>query len=158
MSIVPIFKRRIFTRKVIYRLFQLNVWTFQKCSRMSTPRLSRRLPAVRLGYVTKKMHWPRQGLERRRIGTRQGSAHKAEEFVGFRTLFSHLFVLAKIAWHPHTGQGLSLYRKIPKVEFDCRRTSVIVHRSASDKLAVESIPPKKLYKCLCINSYTSLIT
>ena len=30
-SIVPIFKRRIFTGKVIYRLFQLNVWTFQKC-------------------------------------------------------------------------------------------------------------------------------
>ena len=27
---MPIFKRRIFTRKVIYRLFQLNVGTFQK--------------------------------------------------------------------------------------------------------------------------------
>ena len=55
MPSVPIFKRRIFTRKVIYRLFQLNVGTFQKCkkcSRMRTPRLSRRLPAVRLGYVT----------------------------------------------------------------------------------------------------------
>ena len=157
MSIVPIFKRRIFTRKVIYRLFQLKLRTFQKCSRMSTPRLSRRLPRPFVSDTSPKCIY-RQGLERRRIGTRQGSAHKAEEFVGFRTLFSHLFVLGKIAWHPHTGQGLSLYRKIPKAEFDCRRTSVIVHRSASDKLAVESIPPKKLYKCLCINSYTSLIT
>ena len=34
------------------RLFQLNEGTFQKCSRMCTPRLSWRLPAVRLGYVT----------------------------------------------------------------------------------------------------------
>ena len=157
MSIVPIFKRRIFTRKVIYRLFQLKLRIFQKCSRMSTPRLSRRLTRPFVSDTSPKCIY-RQGLERRRIGTRQGSAHKAEEFVGFRTLFSHLFVLAKIAWHPHTGQGLSLYRKIPKAEFDCRRTSVIVHRSASDKLAVESIPPKKLCKCLCINSYTSLIT
>ena len=30
----------------------------QKCSHMRTPRLSRRLPAVRLGYIT-LMHWPR---------------------------------------------------------------------------------------------------
>ena len=52
VSTVPIFKRRIFTRKVIYRLFQLNVGTFQKRSCMRTPRLSRRLPAVRVGYVT----------------------------------------------------------------------------------------------------------
>ena len=42
----------------------------------------------------------------------RSSAHKAKEFVGFRTLFSHLFVRGKIAWHTH--HGLSLYRKIPK--------------------------------------------
>ena len=37
---------------------------------MRTPRLSRRLPAVRLGYVTECID--REGLERRRTGTRQG--------------------------------------------------------------------------------------
>ena len=79
VSIVLIFKRRIFTRKVIKRLFQLTVWT---CSRMRTPRLSRRLPTVRLGYVT-EMHRLRgpgktpwdfgtrdEGLEDIKFGTR----------------------------------------------------------------------------------------
>ena len=42
----------------------MNFSKIQKCSRMRTPRLSRRLPAVRLGYVT-EMHWPR--------GTRQSN-------------------------------------------------------------------------------------
>ena len=58
ITLIGALKRRIFTRKVVYRLFQLNVGTFQKCkkcSRMRTPRLSRRLPAARLGYVT-EMH------------------------------------------------------------------------------------------------------
>ena len=37
-------------------------------------------------------------------------AHKAKEFVGFRTLFSHLFVRGKIAWHPHTKVFLCIAR------------------------------------------------
>ena len=79
MSILPIFKQRIFTRKVIYRLFQLTVWTFKKCSRMRTPRLSRCLPAVRLRYVTKMLD--REGPERRHTGTRQHK-HKHRSFQG----------------------------------------------------------------------------
>ena len=116
---MPIFKRRIFTRKVIYRLFQLTVWT---CSRMRTPRLSRRLPAVRLGYVT-EMHWPRgpgktpwdlrtrdEGLEDIKFGTR-GSQIQGRRGHGMSiiitkvggkcdiNLFPHEYVLVK-ATHP----------------------------------------------------------
>ena len=40
----------------------------------------------------------------------RSSAHKAKEFVGFRTLFSHLFVRGKIAWHPHTKVFLCIAR------------------------------------------------
>ena len=40
----------------------------------------------------------------------RSSAHKAREFVGFRTLFSHLFVRGKIAWHPHTKVFLCIAR------------------------------------------------
>ena len=40
----------------------------------------------------------------------RSSAHKTEEFVGFRTLFSQLFVRGKIAWHPHTEVFLCIAR------------------------------------------------
>ena len=40
----------------------------------------------------------------------RNSAHKPKEFVGFRTLFSYLFVRGEIAWHPHTEVFLCIAR------------------------------------------------
>ena len=72
MSIVPIFKRRIFTRKVIYRLFQLNVWTFQKCKNAHACAL-RDCLGVSQPFVsdTSLKCIDREGLKRCRTGTRQ---------------------------------------------------------------------------------------
>ena len=70
---MPIFKRRIFTRKVIYRLFQLNVGTFQKCKNAHACAL-RDCLGVSRPFVsdTSPKCIDREGLERRRTGTRQG--------------------------------------------------------------------------------------
>ena len=82
MSIVPIFKRRIFTRKVIYRLFQLTVWTFQKCKNAHACALQDCLGISR-PFVsdTSPKCIDREGLERRRTGTRQHK-HKHCSFQG----------------------------------------------------------------------------
>ena len=74
MSVVSIFKRRIFTRKVIYRSFQLDVWTFQKCKNAHACPLRDCLGVSRLFVSdTSPKCIDREGLERRRIRTRQGS-------------------------------------------------------------------------------------
>ena len=72
VSTVPIFKRRILTRKVIYRLFQLNVWTFQKCKNAHACAL-RDCLGISRPFVsdTSPKCIDREGLERRRTGTRQ---------------------------------------------------------------------------------------
>ena len=69
---MPIFKQRIFTRKVIYRLFQLNVWTFQKCKNAHACALRDCLGVSRpfVSDTSPKCIY-REGLERRRAGTRQ---------------------------------------------------------------------------------------
>ena len=72
---VPIFERRIFTRKVIYRVFQLNVGTFQKCKNTHACALGDCLGVSRLisrPFVsdTSPKCIDREGLERRRTGTR----------------------------------------------------------------------------------------
>ena len=58
-------------------------------------------------------------------------------------------------------------RQYVSTEFDCRRISVIVHRSVSDKLAADSlvllvcglslIPPKREKECLTIVSNQRLV-
>ena len=72
VSIVPIFKRRKFTRKVIYRLFQLTVSTFQKCKNADACAL-RDCLSVSRPFVsdTSPKCIDLEGLERRRTGTRQ---------------------------------------------------------------------------------------
>ena len=69
---MPIFKRRIFTRKVSYRLFQVNVGTFQKCKNAHACAL-RDCLGVSRPFVsdTSPKCIDREGLERRRTGTRQ---------------------------------------------------------------------------------------
>ena len=70
---MPIFKRRIFTRKVIYGLFQLNVWTFQKCKNNARACALRGCLGVSRPFVsdTSPKFIDREGLERRRTGTKQ---------------------------------------------------------------------------------------
>ena len=72
------FKRRIFTRKVIYRLFQLNVGTFQKCKNAHACAL-RDCLGVSRPFVsdTSPKCIDREGLERRRIGIRQGASKES---------------------------------------------------------------------------------
>ena len=67
-----IFKRRIFTRKVIYRLFQLNVRTFRKCKHPHACAL-RDCLGVSRSFVsdTSPKCIDREGLKRRRKWTRQ---------------------------------------------------------------------------------------
>ena len=74
VSIVLIFKQRIFTRKVIYRLFQLNVWTFQKCKNAHACALWDCLGVSRpfVSDTSPKNALTEKGLERRPIRTRQG--------------------------------------------------------------------------------------
>ena len=94
MSIVPIFKRRVFTRKVIYRLFQLNVWTFQKCKNAHTCALRDCLGVSRPFVSDKSLKCiDREGLERCRTGTRQhirlhAYSWNMENFFFFSLIFS----------------------------------------------------------------------
>ena len=79
---MPIFKRRIFTRKVSYRLFQLNVGTFQKCKNAHTCALRDCLGVSRPFVSDKSLKCiDREGLERCRTGTRQHK-HKHRSFQG----------------------------------------------------------------------------
>ena len=72
---MPILKRRIFTRKVIYRLFQLNVGTFQKCKNAHACAL-RDCLGVSRPFVsdTSPKCIDREGLKRRR--TRDEASQK----------------------------------------------------------------------------------
>ena len=69
---MPIFKRRIFMRKVIYTLFQLNVGPFKKCKNAHTCALRDCLGVSRPFVSDKSLKCiDQEGLERCRIGTRQ---------------------------------------------------------------------------------------
>ena len=70
--LATLFKRRIPTRRAIYRLFQLNVGTFQKCKNAHAC-LLRDCLGVSRPFVqgTSPKCIDREGLERRCTGTRQ---------------------------------------------------------------------------------------
>ena len=82
VSIVPIFKRWIFTRKVIYRLFQLTVLTFQKCKTAHACALRDCLGVPR-PFVsdTSPKCIDREGLKKRRAGTRQAGTYSLKRFL-----------------------------------------------------------------------------
>ena len=103
MSIVPILKRRIFTRKVIYRLFQLTVWTFQKCKNAHACAL-RDCLGVSRAFVSDTLPKciDREGLERRPTGTRQPNS--LNKYGKRRTCHTFtnlsLFFVALKSWPP----------------------------------------------------------
>ena len=70
--LATLFKRRTFTRRAIYRLFQLNVGTVQKCKNAHACLLRDCLGVSRLFVSgTSPKCIDREGLERRCTGTRQ---------------------------------------------------------------------------------------
>ena len=86
---MPIFKRRIFTRKVIYRCFQLKVGTFQKCKNAHACAL-RDCLGVSRPFVsdTSPKCIDREGLKRRRTETRRGKCYQPRPSAGLIALTS----------------------------------------------------------------------